>query len=158
MADIFSCRTMFLRLEKAAPCVSSALCRGVVWNPFSPLMLESLMALNDPWLTFTGRGARTHFQSFRFRKYLAAIACKDEICRMLKSSAWHSLSSHALLLFCTSITVCEPLAACNLYLLNKRYRWNIHQEGWCFPQGSHGYGPWNGPPHPPLPTLTTRAP
>lgn len=45
-------------------------------------MLESLMALVHPWLTFTGMDARTHFQSFRVRKYLAAMACKDEICRV----------------------------------------------------------------------------
>lgn len=40
------------------------------------------MALIQPPLTFTGWGTCSHSQSFRFRKDLAALACKDEICRV----------------------------------------------------------------------------
>lgn len=109
------------------------------------LMYESLMALIQPPLPFTGCGTCPHSQSFRFRKDLAALACKDGICCVQNQVP----GAGSPLLSCTSIPICELLAAC----VSTKGGLNIHQEGYCFPQGSRRYGPLNEPPCPPLPTL-----
>lgn len=85
-----SCRMKFLSTEEkksSAAHVISTLqrdCLDVIQRN-SSLMLEGLMALIQPPSTFTGWATCSHSQSFRFRKDLAALACKDEICRVQKN-------------------------------------------------------------------------
>lgn len=131
-----SCRTKCLRTEKAGPCTSS---EGL-FGCDSEELFSDVREFNGSHSAFVHRqGYLLSFPSPSDSEktwQLQPVKMKSVVCK-IKCLVLVVLS-HTSLLSCTSVRICEPLAA----RVSTKGRWNIHQEGCCFPQGSRRCGPF----------------